>query len=61
MKNLVIDCFQEEKDSLIDLIIWYKTEYHKKDFGHDELIEKVNASKNKDDLNLIWEIVDGWF
>lgn len=60
MRNLNIDCFEEEKTILIDLISWYKNEYHKKDFGHEELIEKVNIAKTKEDLDNVWQIVDGW-
>lgn len=38
---------EEEKESLIDLIIWYRDEYHKSDWCHTELIQKVNEAKTE--------------
>jgi hypothetical protein len=32
---------EEDKQSLIELIEWYRDEYHKSDFCHTEMIEKI--------------------
>ena len=50
----------EEKESLINLIIWYRDEYHKGDFGHNDLIQIVKEAKISNELEHVWQIVDGW-
>jgi hypothetical protein len=52
--------FEEDKESLIDLIIWYRDEYHKKEFGHNELIEQVRNAQKIEDLSGVEQVVDGW-
>lgn len=51
---------EEEKRGLIDLIMWYRTDYHKSDFGHRELIEQVDAAQTTEDLESVYQVVDGW-
>lgn len=49
----------EEKlyqESLIDLIVWYRDEYHRKDFGHNDLIEQVK----KNNLEGVERTLDSW-
>ena len=47
---------ERDKDSLINLILWYRDEWHRKDFGHEE-IRKASTSR---DLEIPERIVDGW-
>ena len=35
------DKLEEDKQGLIELIEWYRDEYHKSDFCHTEMIEKA--------------------
>ena len=52
--------FENDKNSLIDTIVWYRDKYHKVDFGHNELIEEVRRAKNEEDLSFVEVILDGW-
>ncbi len=51
---------EEDKEGLIDLITWYRDEYHKNDFGHTEMIEQVKEATNDKELDMIERIADGW-
>ncbi len=51
---------EEEKQALIDLIIWYRDEYHKKDFCHTEMIDKIRQIVDAQELDQYWQIVDAW-
>jgi hypothetical protein len=55
MQNL-----EEDKKSLIELIEWYKNEYHKKDFGHNEMIEEIKKVSNYKELETFEQTVDLW-
>jgi len=50
----------DRKNNLIELIEWYRDEYHKNEFGHNELIERVNKAMSDDEIDRVWQIVDGW-
>lgn len=50
----------EDKQALIDLILWYRDEYHKIEFGHNELIQQIKDAKTQDQLSIIEQIVDSW-
>lgn len=51
---------QEDKKSLIKLITWYRDEWHKKDFGHTEMIEEIKKITESTQLNMYEQVVDGW-
>lgn len=51
---------EKDKQGLIDLIIWYRDEYHHGDWCHSELIERVKNATTYDHLDPIYQIVDGW-
>lgn len=51
---------EEDKKSLINLILWYKNEYHKKDFGHSEMIEEIRKINKKEDLEPYEKVIDSW-
>lgn len=51
---------KEQKQSLIDLIEWYRDEWHKKDFGHTDMIEKIRATDDPDVVEIYEKVVDGW-
>jgi len=51
---------EEDKKGLIDLILWYRDEWHKKDFGHTEMIEKIQLVTKIEDLDFFEQTVDGW-
>lgn len=53
-------CLEERRQSLIDVIEWYRDEYHKADFCHTELIEKVEQAADEDELSVYEQVVDGW-
>ena len=48
------------KKALIDLIEWYKNSYHKADFCHTDMINKIKQIDNEADLEPYWQTVDGW-
>lgn len=54
------DEMQEQKESLIELIEWYRDEYHKKDSVHNDLIEKIKNTTDQKVLDLYEKTVDGW-
>ena len=51
---------EEYRDSLIDLITWYRDEYHRADWAHSEMIEQVKAAVTLDDVAGIEQTLDGW-
>lgn len=51
---------EERKQSLVTLICWYRDEYHKIDFCHTEMIEKIKQIKYEKELSVYEQIVDGW-
>lgn len=57
---MATDYSEEDKQALIDLIIWYRDEYHRKDFGHSEMIEKIKSTNDKKELGIIEQTVDLW-
>lgn len=51
---------QDEKQGLIDLIVWYRDDYHKKDFCHSQMIREIKHVETIKELDRYWKIVDGW-
>lgn len=52
---------QEDKQGLVDLILWYKNDYFKNNDDYfDEMIRKVWECEDQDSLELYQKIVDGW-
>jgi hypothetical protein len=50
----------EQKQSLIDLIKWYRDEWHKADWCHSEMIEKLTTTNDEKLVELYEKVVDGW-
>jgi hypothetical protein len=50
----------DKKKALIELIEWYRDEWHKKDFGHTEMIKEIKAAEDDKILSLYEQIIDGW-
>ena len=57
---IVNNSFEEDKQGLIDLIEWYRDEYHKSDWCHTEMINEIKQIKNANELSHYEQIVDGW-
>jgi hypothetical protein len=51
---------EEDKKSLIELIEWYRDKYHKKDFGHREMIERIRSISDPKEFEPFEQIIDGW-
>jgi hypothetical protein len=51
---------EEDKQGLIELIEWYRDEYHKSDFCHTEMIEKIKQIQDEKELSIYEQVVDGW-
>ncbi len=51
---------EEDKKYLINLIRWYRDEYHKEDFGHSEFIENISKLTKSSELEPYYQIVDDW-
>jgi hypothetical protein len=51
---------EEDKQSLIELIEWYRDEYHKSDFYHTEMIEKIKQIQDEKELSIYEQVVDEW-
>ena len=47
----------EDREALIDLIKWYRDEYHHCDFGHADMMEQARTAA---DLEPLWKTVDMW-
>ena len=57
---MIVDNLEKDKQGLIDLIEWYRDEYHKSDFCHAEMIEKIKKIKDKKELSIYEKVVDEW-
>ena len=51
---------EEEQEALINIIAWYRDEYHVADFGHTEMIEEIKAITDIAKLEPYWKRTDGW-
>lgn len=51
---------EEDKQSLVELIEYYRDEYHKSDFCHTEMIEKIKQIQDEKELSIYEQVVDGW-
>jgi hypothetical protein len=49
----------EDRQALIDLIEWYRDEWHCKDFGHTRMINSIPVA-DEEALGLYWQITDQW-
>lgn len=54
------ETFEEYKQSLVELVEWYRDEYHKKDFGHNKMIEEISKARDPRDLETHERILDFW-
>lgn len=54
------DNINKDKKALIDLIKWYRDEYHKKDFGHTEMIEILEKTEDEEVIESYERLVDDW-
>ena len=51
---------EEDKISLIELIEWYRDDYHKKDFGHTQMIQEIRTIDNVKNLEPYNQVLDQW-
>jgi hypothetical protein len=51
---------EKDKEYLENIILWYRNEYHKKDFGHSEMIEKIKNAKDYSELETHYKTIDSW-
>lgn len=47
----------EDRQALIDLIRWYRDDYHQADFGHTEYMQAIRDGA---ELEPYYRLVDGW-
>lgn len=52
--------FAEAKQALIELIVWYRDEWHRRDFCHSEMIEKIEQLNTEKELAIYEQLIDGW-
>jgi len=51
----------DEQKALIELIEWYRDEYHRCKLGtHNDLIRRTREAESEDDIEQIWHVVDSW-
>lgn len=50
---------EQRRQSLIELIEWYRDEYHHSDWCHSEMISKVLIASDEE-LDCYEQVVDGW-
>lgn len=56
-----VDPLLVQKQTLVDLVVWYRDSYHKTDGKtHDELIQKIVDAADAKELEMYEQIVDGW-
>ena len=55
-----METLDDNKKALIDLITWYRDEWHKCDVAHTEMIEKIKETDDPKLLELYWKVTDGW-
>ncbi len=58
MRNL-----EQDRKSLIEIIEWYRDEYHKGLWNnnfHNDLIEQVKNAQTEKELEYLEKVVDGW-
>lgn len=51
---------EEDKKAIIEIIEWYRDDYHKFDCGHNDMIETIRTTNDEGEIKLIEEIIDGW-
>jgi uncharacterized coiled-coil DUF342 family protein len=57
MENL----YENSKKYLIELIEWYRDEYHKgNDDYHNELIERLRNATTKEEIDSVERMLDDW-
>ena len=54
------DKLRAEKEDLVDVLLWYRDEYHHSDFGHSDMIAKVKVATTAEELERIEKVIDGW-
>jgi hypothetical protein len=50
----------EEQECLINIITWYRDEYHRMDWGHTQMIEEIRAITDVAQLEPYWQRTDDW-
>ena len=50
----------EPRESLIDLIKWYRDVYHKTDWCHSDYIQQIESGATDHQVECIEQVVDGW-
>ena len=58
MKKIIFT--KEDKQAMIELIEWYRDEYHRKDWCHSEMIETIRTSDDEEELEMIAKTLDLW-
>lgn len=51
---------ERRKKELIEIIEWYRDEYHRQDFCHSSMIEKIKTLDDERYLTIYEQVVDGW-
>ena len=60
------DCIIMEREltvdeiALIDLIEYYRDEYHRADWCHTDMINKIKNGTDPKTIEMYWKITDGW-
>ena len=52
--------FDNRKQDLINIIEWYRDEWHKSDWCHSEMIENINKINDEKQISIYEQVVDGW-
>ena len=56
-----VAALDERREALIELIEWYRDEYHKGDKSHhNEMIEKIRQTDDLKVIEIYEQTVDGW-
>ncbi len=50
----------DQKETLISIIRWYRDEYHRHDINHTDMIAAVMAATQVDELERYWQATDAW-
>lgn len=59
-KGLEVRELTVDEAALIDLIQYYRDEYHKADWCHSDMIKKIEDGVDQKTLDLYWRITDDW-
>ena len=51
---------KEEKDAIINLVLYYKNKNQESDDCFEDIIEEINKCKNSKELEYYWRLTDNW-